>query len=45
MELENGNLQTSDDDRYEGRDGDLADAVEEAEALEAGSGSMPNVED
>jgi hypothetical protein len=44
-ELERFDLGTSDVDRYEGEDGDDADADEEEEALQADDGSTQNVED
>ena len=43
-ELGRFDLETSDVDRYEGKDGDDADADVEEEALQAEDGSMQNIE-
>jgi len=44
-ELERFDLRTSDVDRYEGEDGDNADADEEEESSQADDGSTQNLED
>jgi hypothetical protein len=45
IELDRFDLRTSDVDRYDGQDGDNADADEEEEALQADDGSTQNLED